>query len=175
MADIDLKRTHGLGLEAARRAAERAAAHLREKFGLQGDWAARPIALHGREEAATARSFFKGRVLKGGDFKATVKANEGAAALVTALAADLNGIGFGPRLDRHDALGISRDLHRIVEVRQRHLTVEAREAAPKTHPCGSTACQHQRDEPQDDPAQPNKPSVGLFADGRLGGWRRLAG
>ena len=38
MADIDLKRTHGLGLEAAREAAERAAAHLRAKFGLQGDW-----------------------------------------------------------------------------------------------------------------------------------------
>jgi putative polyhydroxyalkanoate system protein len=39
MADIQLKRTHGLGVEAARAAAEKMSDHLSKKFGLQGRWA----------------------------------------------------------------------------------------------------------------------------------------
>ncbi len=38
MADIDLKRAHGLGLAAARTAAEKLAKDLSRKFGLSGDW-----------------------------------------------------------------------------------------------------------------------------------------
>jgi putative polyhydroxyalkanoate system protein len=38
MPDIDLKRTHELGLKAARAAADTMAADLRRKFGLTGDW-----------------------------------------------------------------------------------------------------------------------------------------
>ena len=38
MADIDLKRTHALGIKAARAAADRMADDLRRKFGLTGDW-----------------------------------------------------------------------------------------------------------------------------------------
>lgn len=38
MADIDVRRTHNLGLKAARAAADRMAEHLGRKFGLQGDW-----------------------------------------------------------------------------------------------------------------------------------------
>lgn len=38
MADIDLKRAHGLGLAAARVAAEKLGADLGKKFGLSGDW-----------------------------------------------------------------------------------------------------------------------------------------
>lgn len=38
MADIDVKRTHNLGLKAARAAADQMAEHLGRKFGLQGDW-----------------------------------------------------------------------------------------------------------------------------------------
>ncbi|MEP7068037.1 MAG: polyhydroxyalkanoic acid system family protein [Usitatibacter sp.] len=38
MADIELHRTHDLGLEGARAAAERMAEHLGRKFGLAGDW-----------------------------------------------------------------------------------------------------------------------------------------
>jgi putative polyhydroxyalkanoate system protein len=38
MPDIDIKRAHGLGLKAARAAADRMAEHLGRKFGLQGDW-----------------------------------------------------------------------------------------------------------------------------------------
>jgi putative polyhydroxyalkanoate system protein len=38
MADIDVKRTHNLGLKAARAAADRMAEHLGNKFGLKGDW-----------------------------------------------------------------------------------------------------------------------------------------
>lgn len=38
MPDIDLKRTHALGIEGARAAADRLADDLRRKFGLTGDW-----------------------------------------------------------------------------------------------------------------------------------------
>ena len=38
MADIDIKRTHNLGLPAARKAADRMAEHLGKKFGLAGKW-----------------------------------------------------------------------------------------------------------------------------------------
>jgi putative polyhydroxyalkanoate system protein len=38
MPDIDIKRAHGLGLKAARAAADKMAEHLGRKFGLQGDW-----------------------------------------------------------------------------------------------------------------------------------------
>ncbi len=38
MADIELHRTHALGLEAARAAAERMAADLARRFGLRGTW-----------------------------------------------------------------------------------------------------------------------------------------
>ena len=38
MADIDIKRTHNLGLKAARAAADKMAEHLGKKFGLEGDW-----------------------------------------------------------------------------------------------------------------------------------------
>src|SRR5690348_363472 len=38
MPDIDLKRTHALGLKGARAAADKMAEDLRKKFGLAGDW-----------------------------------------------------------------------------------------------------------------------------------------
>jgi putative polyhydroxyalkanoate system protein len=38
MADIDVRRAHGLGLKAARAAAERMAESLGRKFDLKGDW-----------------------------------------------------------------------------------------------------------------------------------------
>jgi len=38
MPDIDIKRAHGLGLKAARAAADKMAEHLGRKFGLRGDW-----------------------------------------------------------------------------------------------------------------------------------------
>src|SRR5690349_16164200 len=39
MADIDIKRSHNLGLKAARTAADKMAEHLGKKFGLAGKWA----------------------------------------------------------------------------------------------------------------------------------------
>jgi putative polyhydroxyalkanoate system protein len=39
MTDIELTRKHGLGLAAARAAAEKMSDHLSKKFGLQGRWA----------------------------------------------------------------------------------------------------------------------------------------
>ena len=38
MPDIDIKRAHGLGLKAARAAADKMAEHLGRRFGLQGGW-----------------------------------------------------------------------------------------------------------------------------------------
>ena len=38
MADIDLKRVHNLGMDAARTKAEAMAEHLGKKFGLKGHW-----------------------------------------------------------------------------------------------------------------------------------------
>lgn len=38
MADIDIRRTHDLGLAAARKAADRMAEHLGRKFDLKGAW-----------------------------------------------------------------------------------------------------------------------------------------
>lgn len=38
MPDIDIKRAHGMGLKAARAAADKMAEHLGKKFGLKGDW-----------------------------------------------------------------------------------------------------------------------------------------
>ncbi len=38
MADIEVKRTHGLGLPAARKSAEKMADHLGMKFDLKGRW-----------------------------------------------------------------------------------------------------------------------------------------
>ena len=38
MADIEIRRVHGLGLAAARKAADRMAERLGQRFGLQGSW-----------------------------------------------------------------------------------------------------------------------------------------
>ena len=38
MADIEIRRVHGLGMKAARAAAERMADHLGKKFDLKGTW-----------------------------------------------------------------------------------------------------------------------------------------
>ena len=38
MADIDIRRTHSLGIAAARSAADRMAEHLSRKFDLKGSW-----------------------------------------------------------------------------------------------------------------------------------------
>ena len=38
MADIEIRRAHGMGHAAARAAADRMAEHLGRRFGLKGDW-----------------------------------------------------------------------------------------------------------------------------------------
>ena len=38
MADIEIRRAHGMGIKAARAAAEKMAEHLGRKFDLKGDW-----------------------------------------------------------------------------------------------------------------------------------------
>jgi putative polyhydroxyalkanoate system protein len=46
MADIDIRRAHNLGLEAARAAADKMAEHLGKRFGLQGEWHGNTLAFH---------------------------------------------------------------------------------------------------------------------------------
>lgn len=46
MADIDIKRSHNLGLKAARTAADKMADHLGKRFGLQGEWHGNTLAFH---------------------------------------------------------------------------------------------------------------------------------
>lgn len=47
MADIDIRRTHGMGHAAARAAAEKMADHLGKRFGLRGDWRGDTLAFSG--------------------------------------------------------------------------------------------------------------------------------
>ena len=48
MADIDLTRSHSLGLESARRAADAVAARLRREYGVTTEWEGDAVVLDGR-------------------------------------------------------------------------------------------------------------------------------
>ena len=62
--------------------------------GLDGDWAARPVSLYGRNSASGTYGFFKSVVLKKGDYKNTVKEQPGSSSVVQGVASDLGGIGY---------------------------------------------------------------------------------
>ena len=47
MADIEIRRAHGMGLAAARAAADRMADKLGRKFGLKGDWEGNQLRFQG--------------------------------------------------------------------------------------------------------------------------------
>jgi phosphate transport system substrate-binding protein len=64
------------------------------EVGLAGAWAARPISLYGRNSASGTYGFFKDHVLKGGDYKATVKEQPGSSSVVQGVTSDLGGIGY---------------------------------------------------------------------------------
>jgi len=63
-------------------------------LGLAGAWAGKPISLYGRNEASGTYGYFKERVLANGDFKDTVKAMPGSAAVVQAVATDKFAMGY---------------------------------------------------------------------------------
>lgn len=64
------------------------------QLGLTGQWANRPLSVYGRNSASGTYGFFKDAVLKGGDYKASVKEQPGSSSVVQGIATDLAGIGY---------------------------------------------------------------------------------
>lgn len=64
------------------------------QLGLTGEWADKPISIYGRNSASGTYGFFKEHVLKGGDYKASVKEQPGSSAVVQGVSSDLGGIGY---------------------------------------------------------------------------------
>lgn len=64
------------------------------QLGLTGTWANQPIQVYSRNKASGTYGFFKDKVLKGGDFKATNNELQGSAEVVAAVAADKYAIGY---------------------------------------------------------------------------------
>jgi phosphate transport system substrate-binding protein len=63
-------------------------------LGLTGDWAARPVSIYGRNSASGTYGFFKEHVLRGGDYRDTVKEQPGSASVVQGVTEDRFGIGY---------------------------------------------------------------------------------
>jgi phosphate transport system substrate-binding protein len=64
------------------------------QLGLKGDWANRPISMYGRNSASGTYGFVKDGVLKGGDYKDTVKEMAGSASVVQAVTEDRYSVGY---------------------------------------------------------------------------------
>ncbi|HLE84778.1 MAG TPA: phosphate ABC transporter substrate-binding protein [Thermoanaerobaculia bacterium] len=62
--------------------------------GLDGEWAARPLSLYGRNSASGTYGYFKEHALCDGDYKDTVKEQPGSASVVNGVTGDLAGIGY---------------------------------------------------------------------------------
>jgi phosphate transport system substrate-binding protein len=62
--------------------------------GLEGEWAARPLSLYGRNSASGTYGYFKEHALCDGDYKDTVKEQPGSASVVNGVTGDLAGIGY---------------------------------------------------------------------------------
>jgi phosphate transport system substrate-binding protein len=63
-------------------------------LGLSGRWQNEPIRLYGRNAASGTYAYLKEHVLKGGDYKDTVKEQPGSSAVVQSVAKDEFGIGY---------------------------------------------------------------------------------
>ena len=63
-------------------------------LGMGGIWAQRPMTLYGHDAAASLYVYFRRRVLKDGDFKATVARLPSSDAVVAAVSSDINAIGY---------------------------------------------------------------------------------
>jgi len=62
--------------------------------GVEGDLAAKPVSLYGRNSASGTYGYFKEHALKKGDFRDTVKEQPGSSTVVQGVANDLAGIGY---------------------------------------------------------------------------------
>ncbi len=63
-------------------------------LGLGGEWAARPIALYGRNSASGTYGYFKEHALFGGDFKDSVSEQAGSSSVVQSVATDKFAMGY---------------------------------------------------------------------------------
>jgi phosphate transport system substrate-binding protein len=64
------------------------------QLGLTGSWKDRPIQLYGRDSMSETRGYFKDNAMCKGDYRATVKEQRGAASVIQAVTASVNGIGY---------------------------------------------------------------------------------
>jgi phosphate transport system substrate-binding protein len=69
-------------------------AHTWGDVGATGEWAAKPIAMYGRNALSGTNKFFKQNVLGGGDFKESVQQEAGSELVVKAVAANLSAVGY---------------------------------------------------------------------------------
>jgi phosphate transport system substrate-binding protein len=63
-------------------------------LGLEGEWAAKPITLHGRDSVSGTHQFFREHSLFNGSFRAEVKEQPESSHVVKAIAADKYAIGY---------------------------------------------------------------------------------
>jgi phosphate transport system substrate-binding protein len=66
------------------------------QLGLKDEWEGAPMTLFGRNSVSGTYGHFKEKALFKGDYKKTVKEQAGSAAVVQAVSADSNGIGYSP-------------------------------------------------------------------------------
>jgi len=78
--------------------------------GVTGEWAAKPIAMHGRNALSGTNKFFKQNVMGGGDFKEAVHQETGSEQVVKAVATDEAAVGYsgiGYRTDQVRAVPVA--------------------------------------------------------------------
>jgi phosphate transport system substrate-binding protein len=63
-------------------------------LGLEGEWADKPISLHGRNSASGTYGYFKEHVLNNGDYKADVKESPGTGGVIESVASEKYAIGY---------------------------------------------------------------------------------
>ena len=85
------------------------AIHTWGELGLTGEWASKPIDLYGRNTLSGTYKFFKQNVLAGGDYKDSLKQQDGSEAVVKAVENDKSAIGYS-------SVGYKSDNVRVVPV-----------------------------------------------------------
>lgn len=64
------------------------------QLGLKGEWAQQPIHRYGRDQRSGTRTFFAQEALLGGELRADIREEVGAASEILAIARDVLGIGY---------------------------------------------------------------------------------
>lgn len=77
------------------------------QLGLADEWEKTPIQLYGRDHKSGTRTFFQEHVLAGGELRAGIRENPGAASVILDLSRDAFGIGYS-------GLGLQASMVRVV-------------------------------------------------------------